>query len=435
MSSVIHRHIIHVDMDAFYAAVEQLDRPELRGKPVLVGGDPKGRGVVSTASYEARPYGCHSAMPMAQAVRLCPHAAVVRPRMDRYVEVSERIFDVFEQFTPLIEPISIDEAFLDVTGSTRLLGEPVEIATSLKREIRKKTQLTASAGVAPNKFLAKLASDLQKPNGLVVVRADRVQEFLDPVPIFKLWGVGKATLPRFEALGVRTFGDLRRLPIAQLRERFGEAGEHFHELVRGIDDRAVVPDREAKSISHETTFAADVTDRDYLRSFLLGHLEHVAMRLRRHNRKARTVTIKIRTHDFKTHTRSSTLEMATDQTDVLWEVTARLLTTWFAQHRMSIRLIGVGLSHFSQAEDGQLELFDGLEDEANRRLDCTVDEIRDRFGDNAIRRASPGAAHKVRRYGCHAESERAPDASPSLRRSMPSGRSAVPAGLGLLRRG
>jgi len=386
MNSSIHRHIIHVDMDAFFAAVEQVDRPELRGKPVLVGGDPKGRGVVSTASYEARPFGCHSAMPMAKAVRLCPHAVVVRPRMDRYVEVSKRVFDILEQFTPLIEPLSIDEAFLDVTGSTRLLGRPEEMAMSLTQRIKEETQLTASAGVAPNKFLAKLASDLQKPDGLVVVPADQIQGFLDPLPISKLWGVGKATLPRFAALRVKTFGDLRRFPIAQLREQFGEAGEHFYELVRGIDDRAVVPDREAKSISHETTFAVDVTDRDYLRSVLLGQLERVAMRLRRHARQARTVTIKIRTHDFKTHTRSSTLEVATDQTDILWEVVARLLTTWFAGHPMPVRLVGVGLSHFSKAGDCQLELFDQPQGESSRRLDCTVDEICDRFGKDAIKR-------------------------------------------------
>lgn len=388
MTSESDRHIIHIDMDAFFAAVEQLDKPELRGKPVLVGGDPKGRGVVSTASYEARPYGCHSAMPMAQAVKLCPDAVIVRPRMERYVEASRQVFDILQQFTPLIEPISIDESFLDVTGSTRLFGPPEDMAESMKQRIREEVQLTASAGVAPNKFLAKLASDLQKPDGLVVVRADQVQALLDPLPILKLWGVGKATLPKLEALGVKTFGDLRRLPMGQLHDRFGEAGEHFYRLVRGIDDRAVVPDREAKSISHEITFPVDVADKDHLRAVLLEQLEHVALRLRRHARLARTVTVKIRTGDFKTVTRSSTFGSATDQTDVLWAAAVRLFEVWRTRRSTRVRLIGVGLSNLSDCEDPQLNLFDQPGDARGRRLDSAVDEIRDRFGDDAITRAS-----------------------------------------------
>ncbi len=387
MTSENKRHIIHIDMDAFFASVEQLDRPELRGRPVLVGGDPKGRGVVSTASYEARPYGCHSAMPMAKAVRLCPDAVVVRPRITRYIEVSRCVFDILEQFTPVVEPVSIDEAFLDVTGSTRLFGPPEDIAKLLTQRIREQTQLTASAGVAPNKFLAKLASDLQKPDGLVVVPTDKIQDFLEPLPVSKLWGVGKATLPKLEVLGVRTFGDLRRLPKAQLGDRFGEVGEQFYDLVRGIDDREVVPDRQAKSISRETTFPVDVTDHDYLRSVLLEHLEHVAMRLRRHDRLARTVTVKIRSRDFQTCMRSFTLDAATDQTDALWEVAARLFETWCGRRSVSLRLIGVGLSHFSSLEGQQPELFDQPTDAPARRLDRAVDEIRDRFGKHAITRA------------------------------------------------
>jgi DNA polymerase-4 len=389
MNTKTERHIIHVDMDAFFAAVEQLDRPELRGKPVLVGGDPKGRGVVSTASYEARPHGCHSAMPMSRAIRLCPQAIVVRPRMKRYAEVSQQVFDVLEQFTPVVEPISIDEAFLDATGSVRLFGPPERIARELKRRIHEETHLTASAGLAPNKFLAKLASDLKKPDGLVVVPPDRVQEFLDPLPISHLWGVGKATLPRLEALGVRTFADLRRFPEAELRERFGEAGEHFYRLVRGIDDREVVPDREAKSISHEITFRVDVEDHEHLRAVLLEQTEHVTRRLRRHGRPARTVTMKVRTADFTTMTRRATFATPTDQTDEVWRAVVELFDVWSRQHPSPVRLIGVGVSQFSSASGEQLHLFEQEEAARRQHLDRTLDEIRDRFGDDAVSRGGP----------------------------------------------
>ena len=336
------RHILHIDMDAFFAAVEQLDRPELRGKPVLVGGSPDGRGVVSTASYEARPYGCGSAMPMAAALRRCPHAIVVRPRMTRYAEVSAAVFEILERFTPQIEPLSIDEAFLDVTGCIKLFGPPEKIARELKRLVREETGLTASVGVAPNKSLAKLASDLDKPDGLVVVPHDDVRAFLAPLPITRLWGAGKVTVKRFEQLGVHTFADAARLPLGRLREVFGDVGERFELLVRGVDDRPVVTDREAKSISHENTFAADVSDRTHLRSVLLHHMERVAGRLRRHGRTARTVTIKLRTPDFTTVTRRRTLDASTDRTDVLWEAAASLYDEWTKQHTAPLRLIGAG---------------------------------------------------------------------------------------------
>jgi DNA polymerase-4 len=389
MSSSGPRYIVHVDMDAFFAAIEQLDRPELRGKPVLVGGDPHGRGVVSTASYEARPFGCHSAMPMAQAVRLCPQAVVVHPRMERYVEISRQVFEILEQFTPLVEPLSIDEAFLDVTGSERLLGPPEQLARELKRRIHAETKLTASVGVAPNKFLAKLASDLQKPDGLVVVPADGIQEFLDPLPIERLWGVGKATLKRFEELRVRTFGDARRLGEGELRREFGEVGEHFYHLVRGEDDRPVVPDREAKSISHEQTFATDVTDPDYLRSMLLQQTEDVARRLRRHNLLARTVFIKIRRYDFQTITRRTTLETPTDQTAVLWQAAAELFEEWIRAGAPPVRLIGMGVAQFFNEQGQQLQLFDQATAKRRRSLDRTLDRIRERYGRDAISRGQP----------------------------------------------
>jgi DNA polymerase-4 len=386
MSGRTQRHILHVDMDAFYAAVEQRDDPELHGRPVLVGGSPEGRGVVSAASYEARPFGCHSAMPMAQALRLCPQAVVLPVRMERYAEVSRQVFAIFERFTPLVEPLSIDEAFLDMTGSTRLFGPPEEIARALKRGIRAETHLTASVGVAPNKFLAKLASELQKPDGLVVVPFDRVQAFLDPLPIARLWGAGRVTLRRFEEIGVRTFGDARRLSRARLRERFGEVGEHFHELVRGIDDRPVVPDREAKSISHEHTFAHDVEDLAYLRGVLLGQTEHVAGRLRQHDLVARTVTLKIRSPEFVTITRRSTLPAPTDRTDILWQAVAELFDRWAQRRPHPVRLLGAGVAQLSAAAGQQLALFDQAEADRRRQLDHTVDRIRQRFGRDAIRR-------------------------------------------------
>ena len=380
------RHILHLDMDAFFAAVEQRDRPELRGKPVLVGGDPNERGVVATASYEARPYGCRSAMPMAQAIRLCPHAVVLRGRMDRYAEVSRQMFAIMERFTPLVEPLSIDEAFLDVTGSTRLFGPQQQIARELKARIRAETELTASVGVAPNKFLAKLASDLQKPDGLVIVPQDGVLTFLDPLPIARLWGAGQAAARRFERLGVRNFADLRRLAPETLQREFGDAGEHFYRLVRGIDDRPVVPDRDAKSISHEHTFATDIADRAFLRAFLLHQTEHVAQRLRRHDRHARTVTVKIRTPDFATVTRRTTLERPTDVTDELWQAAASLFETWTRQSDAPLRLLGVGVAQLSEPGTEQLSLFAQEQLDTRRRLDQTADQIRDRFGKDALSR-------------------------------------------------
>ena len=381
------RHILHVDMDAFFASVEQLDEPQLRGKPVLVGGKPKERGVVAAASYEARQFGCRSAMPMAVALRRCPEAIVVPPRGKRYAEVSAQIFEILEQFTPLIEPLSIDEAFLDVTGSTGLFGTPQQIAQQIRQRVRTEAQLTASVGVASNKFIAKLASDLDKPDGLVVVPDDGVQAFLDPLPISRLWGVGKATLPRFEKLGIRTFGDARQLSEAEFRRSFDEAGGQFFRFVRGIDTRQVVPDREAKSISHEVTFPVDLDDCEHLKGVLFGQTVQVARRLRRHDLLARTVTLKIRTGDFKTVTRSRTFDVATDETDAIWEIVASLFDAWSRQRSTAVRLIGVGVSQFSTGSGQQLSLFGQEESARHRQIDKVMDEIRDRFDERAIWRA------------------------------------------------
>lgn len=380
------RVILHVDMDAFFAAVEQRDNPALRGKPVIVGGSPTGRGVVLTASYEARVFGCRSAMPMAQALRLCPQALIVKPNGAAYREASAKVRAVFEQFTPLVQPISIDEAFLDVTGSQRLFGDGPTIARQIKDEIFAATTLTASVGVAPNKFLAKLASDLQKPDGLVIVPPDDVQGFLDPLPVGRLWGAGPRTLAKFERLGLRTIGDVRKVGEPELRRAFGDMGAHFYRLATGGDDRPVTPDRAAKSISHERTFASDIRDLDWLRGELQEHVEQVAARLRRHERLARTVVLKIRDPEFRTITRSSTLDRATDRTDLLWNAAAALYDAWLQRGGHPVRLLGVGVSQLTEPKNQQLSLFDQPQDDRRRRLDAAVDQIRTRFGKDAVKR-------------------------------------------------
>jgi len=386
MGPAAPRQILHLDMDAFYASVEQRDHPELRGRPVLVGGDPRGRGVISAASYEARPFGCRSAMPTSQALRLCPQAVLLPVRMDHYVAVSRQVFALLEQYTPEIEPLSIDEAFLDVTGSTRLFGPAAAIARMLKDRIRAELTLTASVGVAPNKFVAKLASDLRKPDGLVVVSPDEVADFLAPLPIARLWGAGPATQRVFEKLRVHTFGDARRLSVETLRHEFGDHGEHFWQLVRGLDDRPVETDREARSISHEHTFAQDVADLDHVRAVLLDQTEHVAARLRRHGRLAATVVLKVRRPDFATFTRRLTLPRATDQTAEVWAAAATLFDAWRAQQATPVRLIGMGVTGLTTPAGQQLELFGQTDSERQRRLDQAVDSIRARFGSDAIRR-------------------------------------------------
>jgi len=371
-------------MDAFFAAVEQRDRPELRGRPVLVGGAATARGVVAAASYEARAFGARSAMPMATALRLCPHAVVVPPRMRHYRAVSRSLFRLFDAFTPLVEPVSVDEAFLDVTGCEALFGPPPEIGRQLKARIRAETALTASVGVAPNKFLAKLASDLEKPDGLVVIAPERVREILDPLPVSRLWGVGQATLARFERIGARTVADVRRLPPTTLARLFGAAGEQFLRLARGEDDRPVTPDQQARSISHEITFPSDVTELDTLCRTLLHQTEDVGYRLRRLDLLARTVTLKIRLGDFTTLTRAATLAEPTDVTADLWRAARDLLHAWHRGAAVPVRLIGVGVAGLSGARERQLSLF--AEPRREAQLDEALDVLRARFGADAVRR-------------------------------------------------
>ena len=384
-----------MDMDEFFAAVEKLDDPALRGKCLLIGGDPKARGVVSTASYEARKFGCHSAMPMATAVRLCPHAIVLPVRGRRYRQVSEQIFAIFERFTPVIEPVSIDEAFLDVSGCERLLGPAERIAAEIKQCIRGELGLTASVGVAPNKFLAKLASDLEKPDGLVVIAEDSLQEVLDPLPIRKLWGLGPAAEKQLQRLGIHTIGQLRQKSPEFLRKHFGQGGEQFLRLAGGQDKRPVTPDSQAKSIGQEQTFPVDaclagrqVGEMDELRRVLLQQVEQVGRRLRRHELMARTVTIKLRYGDFTTLTRSATLKEPTDTTDELWRAARSLLEAWAAGHHRPLRLLGVTASQLLGEQGRQLRLFESPDRQKQQRLDRVLDDIAERFGSDALRRGA-----------------------------------------------
>ncbi|MGD2083233.1 MAG: DNA polymerase IV, partial [Chromatiales bacterium] len=377
----MRRSIIHVDMDAFFASVEVRERPELAGRPLIVGGTPEGRGVVAAASYEVRRFGVHSAMPTAVALRLCPDAVVVPARHALYAEVSGHIRAIFERYTPLIEPLSLDEAFLDVTHSRRLFGAAEDLGRRIKREIRGELGLTASVGVAPNKFLAKLASDLEKPDGLVVVHPGSVQDLLDPLPVTRLWGVGPAAERRLERLGIRTVSELRRQAQELLRLQLGGLGDHLWHLARGLDERPVVPERQAKSISHESTFARDISDPAVIRAWLADLSEQVGWRLRRQGLTGRTLTIKVRYADFSTLTRSTTLPEPTDVTAVIRDTAMHLYGTRIPRGHPPLRLLGVGVSGFDNPGAQQPGLF---EEGRERHVDSVVDAIRDRFGVAAL---------------------------------------------------
>lgn len=380
------RQILHVDMDAFYASAEQQDRPDLQGKAVIVAGEAKARGVVSAASYEARRFGVHSAMPTAQAIRLCPHAVVLPVRMERYVEISRQIRAIFEQFTPLVEPISLDEAFLDVTASINLFGSAEEIGRRIKQEIKAQTHLTASVGVAPNKFLAKLASDLDKPDGFVVITEQNKQQVLDPLPVGRIWGVGKVTEEALRSLGIRTIAELRNCPPAALRTVAGNGAEPLLRLAHGQDDSEVEPDRQRKSLSSEQTFATDIDDAEVLSNVLLEQVEEVSQRLRRSGLKAKTVTLKLRYGDFRTLTRSETLNEATNLTQPLWEAARRVFDQWRGRSGGALRLLGFGASGLEPETAGQGSLFPDPNADKLKRLDVATDKIRDRYGRRALHR-------------------------------------------------
>jgi DNA polymerase-4 len=380
------RSILHVDMDAFYASVEALDNPELRGRPLIVGGL-GGRGVVAAASYEVRKYGVHSAMPMREALQRCPHAICVRPRFDRYKAVSDVVFAVFHEFTPLVEGLSLDEAFLDVTHSQAALGPGDVIAAEIRRRIRERTGLTASVGVAPNKLIAKIASDLRKPDGLVVVRPDEVTAILDSLSVRKLFGIGAKTAPQLERIGVLTFRDLRLAPDAVLRPVFGAFVAQVKARAAGVDDRPVIPDWDEKQISAEETFDVDIVDRARLHAELAQLADRMAARLRNQHWLAECVIVKIRRGDFRTYTRQRSIRPATQETKPLARAAAQLLDDWLhEQPKAPIRLLGVGATDLTDAP--QLELFRAPESVRNGRLDAAVDGIRAKFGAEALSRGS-----------------------------------------------
>ena len=379
------RTIIHLDMDAFYPAVEILDNPSLKGKPVIVGGSRK-RGVVSSASYEARKFGAHSAQPMATAMRLCPDGIFLPVRMSRYKEMSGQVFEIFYRFTPLVEPLSIDEVFLDVTGSTHLFGIPEEIANKIKQTVVKETGLTVSAGVAPSKFVAKIASDIDKPDGLTIVSPDRVREFLDPLPISKMWGVGKVTQDALTYLNVCTFRDLRQVPVKVLEQKFGRHGLKMHQLSMGIDDRDVVPHHDAKSIGHEETFSQDIMDIGVAKKELLSLANKVARRMRQKETIGRTITLKVKYKDFVQITRSATLPKSTDDGSEIYSAACSLLKKTEVGRR-PVRLLGISLSQldFTGPED-QLTLFDQDKVSKKRKdLNIALDSVQEKYGDKSIR--------------------------------------------------
>jgi len=385
------RTILHVDMDAFFAAVEEREDPSLRGKPVVIGADPRGgegRGVVSTANYEARKYGIHSAQPISQAWQRCPHAIYLPPRGKLYGQVSRQVFEVFDGFTDLVEPLGVDEAFLDVTASRRLFGPGPELARRLKDEVRAATGLTASVGVAASKFVAKIASDLEKPDGLVVVDPGREAEFLAPLPVRRLWGAGPKTLEKLRALGCTTIGDVADLAPDVLERRFGEAmGRRFHRLSNGRDERPVRPDRERKSLGKETTFDEDVTDRVVVERTLLRLCESVAASCRRKDIAGTTVTVKLRFRGFDTVTRQCGLPAPADTVEAVWPV-ARTLFRKADRGRVPIRLVGVTLSGFGDEPAAQLGMFVPAGRPADRAVAEAVDRLREKFGRDSVRRAA-----------------------------------------------
>jgi DNA polymerase-4 len=413
------RAILHVDMDAFFVGVELLDRPELRGQPVIVGGSGN-RGVVAAASYEARAYGVHSAMPSVRAKRLCPHAVFLDGRHARYTEVSREVMTIFRSYTPLVEPISLDEAFLDVTGSQRLLGPAPAIAEDIRRQVDDELGLTCSVGVAAVKFVAKLASEAAKPRatpkgpqpglGVKVVADDEVLPFLHALPASALWGVGPATLTRLERLGVATVGDIADIHVDVLTTALGDAaGRHLHALANGIDDRDVEPERRPKSIGHEETFPRDIHDRVVLEHELVRLADSVGARLRAHDYAGRTVSIKVRFHDFRTITRSTTLPSPVDTGRAIASAGRSLLDG--VDPTSGVRLLGVSVSGLADHATRQLTLEDAVEqdrsggggDEDSRWSDASfaMDRIRARFGDAAIGPASVASDRglRVKRQG------------------------------------
>ncbi len=394
-------------MDAFYASVEQRDRPELRGRPVAVGGRGP-RGVVAAASYEAREFGVRSAMPSVEARRRCPELIFVSGDMARYATESRRIFEIFRSFSPRVEGLSLDEAFLDLTGSERLLGPPREVGERLRRTVREATGLAVSVGIGPIKMVAKIASGAAKPDGLLEVRPEQVEAFLDPLPVRRIWGVGPVAGERLEGLGYRTVGDLARADVEALRRHLGDWGVGIGRLARGVDLREVEPHREAVSLSEENTFERDVTDRAVLEATILTHAEAVARRLRRQDLRAHTVVLKWRLarrvregpRGYPVRTRQRTLREPTDDGDTIARTARSLLADALLE---PVRLLGVGVAGLTGdvGRDAQMSLFSEAAGEApgasasadgRQRLNRALDVLADRFGDGVVRRASQAEA-------------------------------------------
>lgn len=382
------RIILHADMDAFFAAVEQMDRPELRGRPVLVGG-PGPRSVVSTASYEARPFGVGSAMSMALARRRCPEAIVVPPRFARYKEVSNRVMEVFSRFSPRVEPLSLDEAFLDMSGATGLFGPPEAIGQKIRREVFHATGgLTVSVGIARSKFVAKVASDHRKPDGLTVVHPEREPDFLHPLPVGKLWGVGPKAQEKLHALGLRTIGDVARASSGYLVARLGTFGAHIHRLAQGDDPREVEPHREARTIGAEETLDEDIIGEEAVRKELAPLAETVSRRLRLAGVKAGGVRVKLKTADFQLHSRQARVASPLDSARPLLDAATSLLRHFdFAE---PIRLVGITAYELTDREPIQGDLFSSRSQPRQSRLDRTVDAIQSRFGNHVLKSGSGG---------------------------------------------
>jgi DNA polymerase IV len=381
-------HILHVDMDAFYASVEVRDRPELAGRPVIVGGR-SGRSVVLSATYPARAFGVRSAMPMARAIRLCPQATVIPPRHGLYAAVSKEVMAIFRSVTPLVQPLSLDEAFLDVAGAIRLLGSPATIGTRIRREVAAQQQITCSVGVAPNKFLAKLASVQCKPDGLLVIPADGVLEFLHPLPVSALWGVGERTGMVLARLGLRTVGDIAAAPVAALEAELGPAtAAHLSALAWGRDSRGVEAEVREKSVGSEETFETDISDPEVIRRELLRLSRRTARALRTSGCAARTVVVKLRKADFKTITRSRTLPEPTDVTQTIYDTACELYAASGLSRQTRLRLVGVRASGLVPASAAQTQLALGERLTPWRDADVVVDRISGRFGTDAVRPAA-----------------------------------------------
>jgi DNA polymerase-4 len=380
--------ILHIDMDAFYASVEQLDNPWLKGKCVIVGGT-SNRGVVSAASYEARRFGVHSAMPGFQAKQKCPDGIFIPPRMQRYKEVSRIIMTILKDFTPLVEPVSIDEAYLDISASTKLHGHPEDIALQIKQKIKDTVDLTCSVGVAPIKFLAKIASDMDKPDGLTVILQDDVPRFIETLPIQKVPGVGKKTFQQLEIMGIKLLGDIKKFPRNTLLDRLGKFGHRLLELSAGIDHSEVTPDSQRKSVSSERTLSRNTDDKQLLKRYLLKQAEEVARHMRKSDARGKTITLKLKHSDFKQITRSTTIDVPTQSSKTIYRCAALLLDDY--ELTQKIRLIGVGVSGFiSTDKPVQLELFNRRAGTAKNweKVDRTVEDISNKFGRNAITRAT-----------------------------------------------